>query len=156
MSYVYRCASRTNTTLSFSLGAFVHRRRIFESRCLHEEYEICCEKMNTEHFHRLFISLGYASRGMPVLKSLSFGLASGPRTNLTFTTARGVIQVTSTPSSTRPLLTFRSGSAYRPARRVADAWGFRLDDMGVVDEGPWEDYSFIVCSVTLDRLGLSG
>ncbi|KAJ0414713.1 hypothetical protein BJY00DRAFT_318553 [Aspergillus carlsbadensis] len=47
---------------------------IFESRWLREEYEISREKMNSEHFHRLFVSLG---------------VAGSPRTNFTFTTTSG-------------------------------------------------------------------
>ncbi|KAL2848771.1 hypothetical protein BJX68DRAFT_276270 [Aspergillus pseudodeflectus] len=135
---------------------------IFESRWLREEYEISREKMNTEHFHRLFVSLGYASRRMPVLRLITFSVAGSPRTKFTFTTtsgARGVIEdchasTLSLPSSSRPLLGFRSDSAYRPDRRVADAWGFELDEMKVVHEGPREDYHFVVCSVTLDRARL--
>jgi hypothetical protein len=111
--------------------------------------------MKPEHLHRAFISLGYASRQMPVLKLLSFGLASSLRTVLTFSTSPGVIDLGPsciyTPSSTRPLLHFRSDSAYRTDRRVADAWGFALDDMQVVDEGPREYYHRLVCSVALDR-----
>jgi hypothetical protein len=134
---------------------------IFESRWLREGYEISRENMKPEHLHRAFISFGYASRRMPVLKLLSFGLASPLRTVLTFTTGPGVIGLgpsCTPPSSTRPLLHFRSESAYRPDRRVADAWGFALGDMEVVDEGPQEGYHLVVCSVTLDRarLGIPG
>ncbi|KAL4811361.1 hypothetical protein BDV18DRAFT_155965 [Aspergillus unguis] len=122
---------------------------IFESRWLREEYETSREKMNTEHFHRLFISLG---------------VAASP-TNFTFTTstttsgARGVIgdsyaSTLSLPPGSRPLLKFRSNSAYMPDRRVADAWGFELDEMEIVDEGPRNDGHLVVCSVTLDQARL--
>ncbi|KAL3453168.1 hypothetical protein BJX65DRAFT_302086 [Aspergillus insuetus] len=112
---------------------------IFESWWLREEYEISREKMKPEHLLRAFISLGYASRQMPIFKLLSFNLASSLRTVLTFTTSPGVIDLDPSctpPSTTRPLLHFRSDSGYQPDRRVADAWGFALDDMDVLDEGP--------------------
>ncbi|KIA75850.1 hypothetical protein HK57_00377 [Aspergillus ustus] len=89
-------------------------------------------------------------------------VAGWPRTNFTFTTtsdAWGVIEgghasTVSLPSTSRPLLSLRSDSVYRPDQRVADAWGFELDEMEVVDEGPRADYHLVVCSVTLDRARL--
>ncbi|KAL3449617.1 hypothetical protein BJX65DRAFT_294636 [Aspergillus insuetus] len=117
------------------------------------EYEISSEKMNTEHFHRLFISLGYAARRMPVLRLIMFSIPGSPGTKFTFNTTSGVpgmvqaclASTPSLPSSSRPVLNFRSDSAYRSDRRVADAWGFELDEMEVVDEGPQEDYHLVEC-----------
>ncbi|KAL4946975.1 hypothetical protein BDW69DRAFT_199985 [Aspergillus filifer] len=44
---------------------------IFESRWLQGDYEIVRDVMNAKYFHRLFISLGYAARRMPRLKTIS-------------------------------------------------------------------------------------
>ncbi|KAL4923400.1 uncharacterized protein BDV17DRAFT_296410 [Aspergillus undulatus] len=51
--------------------------KIFESRWLLEEDNATRDKPKPEHFHRLFISLGYAARRMRCLKSINVFLWSG-------------------------------------------------------------------------------
>ncbi|KAI9372234.1 hypothetical protein BJX61DRAFT_508216 [Aspergillus egyptiacus] len=127
---------------------------IFESPWLNGLYEISRDKMNTEHFHRLFISLGYAARRMPVLQTICFSLGDIPRTEFRFNsrTRRGGGGDDSTTSGgEKPCLRFLSAAAYRPDRRVADAWGFDLDNVVVEKDHVGESYHLVVSSVTLDR-----
>ncbi|KAF7616232.1 hypothetical protein AFLA_009730 [Aspergillus flavus NRRL3357] len=99
------------------------------------EEEICdwesgCVDRSTnddEQFHRFFISLGYAARHMPLLRSIEFELNHNPTTSFNFkrdsdtTTAKW-------ESDADP--------EYRPDERVAKAWGFQLKDMEIT--GPWD------------------
>ncbi|KAL4756688.1 uncharacterized protein BDW70DRAFT_164267 [Aspergillus foveolatus] len=57
---------------------------IFESRWLREDYRIVPNITNTEYFHRLFISLGYAARRLPLIKTISFDLCIDPISEFTF------------------------------------------------------------------------
>ncbi|KAL4871000.1 hypothetical protein BDV12DRAFT_207144 [Aspergillus spectabilis] len=116
--------------------------QIFESRWLLEEDEVTRDKPKPEHFHRLFISLGYAARRMPCLKLINVFPVEWPRTELEFHGGS---------TATKQCLIFRSDSAYRRDQRVATAWGFSLDVMDVEDTWPLEDYHSVVCEVTLDR-----
>ncbi|KAL2802187.1 hypothetical protein BJX63DRAFT_133120 [Aspergillus granulosus] len=120
---------------------------IFESRWLREGYQISRHKMNTEYFHRLFISLGYAARCMPLLRTILFAFYSRPTTVFKFNRDR-----CSTSFGAKPCLKFESATGYTPDRRIAAAWGFSLDDL-VVDN-PWPDKApeYVCSSVTLDRL----
>ncbi|RDW93889.1 uncharacterized protein DSM5745_01211 [Aspergillus mulundensis] len=102
--------------------------------------------MDVEQFHRLFISLGFAAQRMPSLKTMTFALECGRPAQFRFTTGRG--------SSEKPTLTFESTVGYKPDERVADAWGFCLDDMEVEDDGPEELDHYILATVTLPRFPL--
>ncbi|QMW33329.1 hypothetical protein G4B84_008760, partial [Aspergillus flavus NRRL3357] len=104
------------------------------------EEEICdwesgCVDRSTnddEQFHRFFISLGYAARHMPLLRSIEFELNHNPTTSFNFkrdsdtTTAKW-------ESDADP--------EYRPDERVAKAWGFQLKDMEIT--GPWDLQSIV-------------
>ncbi|KAL4739562.1 hypothetical protein BDV11DRAFT_169974 [Aspergillus similis] len=112
---------------------------IFESPWLSGGYDISRDKMNTEHFHRLFISFGYAARRMPVLRTISFSLGNLPRTEFRFDSGKKLGSGDSTMSNgEKPCLRFLSEAAYWPDQRVADAWGFGLDDV-VVEEDQGEE-----------------
>ncbi|KAL4901419.1 hypothetical protein BDW74DRAFT_187662 [Aspergillus multicolor] len=81
--------------------------------------------LEEEHFHRLFISLGYASRKMPRLASASFDLAHPVRVSFTCQINENGRNIT---------LIWDSGSSipkYRPDERVAKAWGFSLDEVEI-------------------------
>ncbi|KAL3482684.1 hypothetical protein BJX62DRAFT_231507 [Aspergillus germanicus] len=106
---------------------------IFENTWLLEDYEICREVMNTEHFHSLFISLGHAARRMPRLKTIEFSLPSSAVREFRFVVSgRGgdgkAVGVDSTTfSGEMPRLV--SSSTYKPDRRVAEAWGYDLGSL---------------------------
>ncbi|KAL2802506.1 hypothetical protein BJX63DRAFT_426009 [Aspergillus granulosus] len=123
---------------------------IFESRWLREDYQIVRNVMNTQYFHRLFISLGYAARRMPLLKIISFDLCISPVTEFKFSSGRGG----STGSGATPSLKLESESGYTPDRRVAAAWGFSLDQLVVENPWPERNRDSVSYSVTLERLPL--
>ncbi|KAL4874630.1 hypothetical protein BJY04DRAFT_211897 [Aspergillus karnatakaensis] len=113
---------------------------IFESSWLNGNYQIVRHVMNAEHFHRLFISLGYAARRMPRLKTISFDFGDVPVTKFTFDNSSG-----------RPSLEIQSESGYRPDQRVADVWGFSIQQL-VVEKHGWMRFpDSLSCSVILDR-----
>ncbi|KAL2784483.1 hypothetical protein BJX66DRAFT_329964 [Aspergillus keveii] len=96
---------------------------IFENTWLVGDYEICREVMNTEHFHRLFISIGYAARRMPRLKTIEFSIPSSAVGEFKFVVSgRGGSWDGGMPR-------LKSSSTYRPDRRVAEAWGYDLDSL---------------------------
>ncbi|KAL4789457.1 hypothetical protein BDV19DRAFT_397011 [Aspergillus venezuelensis] len=116
---------------------------IFESRWLRGEYEIVRDVMNAEHFHRLFISLGYAARRMPRLKTISFDVCLDPITEFEFGSGGG--------GCTAATLTFESQSGYTPDMRVAEAWGFSLDQLVVERDFPNRYGDFALSTVGLDK-----
>ncbi|KAL3455860.1 hypothetical protein BJX64DRAFT_294641 [Aspergillus heterothallicus] len=73
--------------------------------------------MDHESFHRVFISLGYATRGMPRLREINFSL--GWHVHLYFTFVK---------RSARATLRWRDGP-YSPDERVARAWGFQAESI---------------------------
>ncbi|KAL4963983.1 uncharacterized protein BDV14DRAFT_175470 [Aspergillus stella-maris] len=117
---------------------------ISESRWLRGEYEIVRDVINVEYFHRLFISLGYAARRMPRLKTISFDVCVDPIIEFEFSSGGG--------GSTAATLTFEFQSGYTPDKRVADAWGFSLDHLVVERDFPNRYGDFTLSTVTLDRL----
>ncbi|KAL2811813.1 hypothetical protein BDW59DRAFT_177063 [Aspergillus cavernicola] len=121
---------------------------IFESRWLREDYQIVRNIINTEYFHRRFISLGYAARRMPLLKTISFNFCIPPVTEFKFSSGRGG----STGAGAKPSLKFESQSGYTPDRRVTAAWRFSLDQLVVENPWPERDPDCVSSSVTLDRL----
>lgn len=90
--------------------------------------------MDEEQFHRLLISLGYATQRMPCLKRLGFRMECYCRFNLYFQNNAN--------SST---LEWQSRVEYQPDTRVAKAWKFDLDDLRI-DSSPLG-----ICSVILPR-----
>ncbi|PYI11038.1 hypothetical protein BO78DRAFT_466690 [Aspergillus sclerotiicarbonarius CBS 121057] len=90
------------------------------------EYEICHSEegcvsrpvMDIAQFHRLFISMGHATRRMPQLVSIFFQLDS--EINLIFDFKKGAEGATATWSSRVD---------YRPDKRVATAWQFHEDNL---------------------------
>ncbi|KAL3451515.1 hypothetical protein BJX65DRAFT_304102 [Aspergillus insuetus] len=93
-------------------------RDIFNSHWLVEGFPIAREKMKTELFHRLFISLGFAARRMPLLKSISVGLCPAvPYPTFNFDSAKGSL----TGAGPAPSIKFESNLAYSPDERVAAA-----------------------------------
>ena len=55
-------------------------------------------------------------------------------------------------SGEKPRLRFLSEAAYRPDQRVADAWGFGLDDVVVEEDQVGESYHLVVSLHSLDRV----
>jgi hypothetical protein len=91
--------------------------------------------MITEHFHRLFISLGHAARRMPRLKTIEFSIPSSAVGEFKFVVSgrggdgsrAGAEAGSTTFSDEMPRLV--SSSGYRPDQRVAEAWGYELDSL---------------------------
>ncbi|KAL2829510.1 hypothetical protein BDW59DRAFT_159095 [Aspergillus cavernicola] len=82
----------------------------------------------TEHFHRVLISLGHAARRMPRLLSMRYDLDHSPRFLFTFVTRSEAGGAGAEWSLESP---------YRPDQRVAGAWGcplVELDAELVADE----------------------
>ncbi|KAJ0413464.1 hypothetical protein BJY00DRAFT_319765 [Aspergillus carlsbadensis] len=104
----------------------------FETDLLMEETEHCRNKMKIEHFHRLFISLGYAAQRMPRLKTMTTGMVETPYTQCEFDRGR---EAAGGLMGKEPTLLFDSMSRYMPDDRVAAAWGFDLEHAEVEDLG---------------------
>ncbi|KAE8316430.1 hypothetical protein BDV41DRAFT_573712 [Aspergillus transmontanensis] len=85
-----------------------------------------------EQFHRFFISLGYAARHMPLLRSIEYDLNHGTPTTFSFKRDSGTA-IAEWDSAADP--------EYRPDKRVAKAWGFRLNEMEFT--GPWDLKSIV-------------
>ncbi|KNG81400.1 hypothetical protein ANOM_010509 [Aspergillus nomiae NRRL 13137] len=79
----------------------------------------CREMVDHEEFHRLFTSIGHAARHMPHLKSITFNLDHNPTLEFSFRTDSDPITA-QWHSMAQP--------EYDPDRRVAEAWGFRIED----------------------------
>ncbi|KAL2811965.1 hypothetical protein BJX63DRAFT_397742 [Aspergillus granulosus] len=120
---------------------------MFEAAFMMDGWDVSRDQMRFDQFHRLFISLGHAARRMPCLKSISFRLASPPRSQFRFSSGRGG----GDSSIGTPTLEFESDSGYKPDERVAAAWGFDVDEMEVEDFGPHDNYHTIWSTVKLDR-----
>ncbi|KAL3470376.1 hypothetical protein BJX99DRAFT_264305 [Aspergillus californicus] len=92
---------------------------------------------DTEQFHRLFTSWGHAARnGMPQIASMKFSLDHSPSLRFSFSVAGDAAT-----------LEWVTGCAYRLDRRVARAWGFDVDELGM-DELGFDEEEF---SVALPR-----
>ncbi|KAL2841257.1 hypothetical protein BJY01DRAFT_257110 [Aspergillus pseudoustus] len=99
--------------------------------------------LDTEQFHRLFISWGYAARQrkMPRIRSMTFYLDNATDLRFTFlvvvgkeggkagAAAPGAAAVATLEWETN------SPNSYRPDKRVADAWGVELDSL----KPGWDD-----------------
>ncbi|KAJ5791673.1 uncharacterized protein N7518_008684, partial [Penicillium psychrosexuale] len=90
--------------------------------------------MNDEQFHRLLISLGYATQRMPCLKRMTFRMECYCRFSLHLHN-----------HSNASTLEWQSRAGYQPDSRVAKAWKFDLDDLRI-DSSPLG-----ICSVILPR-----
>jgi hypothetical protein len=121
---------------------------IFDTQLVMEETEYFRDKMKIEHFHRLFISLGYAAQHMPRLKSINTSMVHTPDTQFKFISGR---EVGEGLLGNRPTLSFDSMSGYKPDERVADAWGFSLDDLEIEDLGVDDVFHQVYAKVALDR-----
>ncbi|KAL4861858.1 hypothetical protein BDV12DRAFT_203583 [Aspergillus spectabilis] len=130
--WLFDCGLEPGDDLEFPDPTTGDPRYIFTSHWLVEGFPIAREEMKPEYFHRLFISLGYAARRMPLLKTISVLLCpAAPYPTFDFDgTKRGF-----TGAGLAPIIKFESNLAYSPDERVAAAWGFSLDDMVV--ETPW-------------------
>ncbi|KAL3457436.1 hypothetical protein BJX64DRAFT_293115 [Aspergillus heterothallicus] len=95
---------------------------IFDSDWMIEKRQANRNIIRTEHFHRLFISLGYAARRMPRLKTMALSQTS------TQSLVSCEMWFWFTPGFP-PALNWDSDLDYKPDERVAHAWGFRLKDM---------------------------
>ncbi|KAK6814477.1 hypothetical protein RU639_009355 [Aspergillus parasiticus] len=93
----------------------------WESGCVYRSIN------DDEQFHRFFISLGYAARHMPLLRSIEYDLNHGTPTTFSFKRDTGTA-IAEWDSAADP--------EYRPDKRVAKAWGFRLNEMEFT--GPWD------------------
>ncbi|GFF79356.1 hypothetical protein IFM47457_04891, partial [Aspergillus lentulus] len=83
--------------------------------------------MNFEHFHRLFIAMGYAAQRMPRLKTIRLVVLADDQSTFEFSTDH---------LTGRRTVTWASGTGYRPDERVAQAWGFVLENVDFIDY--WE------------------
>jgi hypothetical protein len=120
---------------------------IFDTQLVMEETEYFRDKMKIVHFHRLFISLGYAAKRMPRLKTMKTGMVQTPGTQFEFNSSSGAAGCL---SGKRPELSFDSQSRYILDERVAAAWGFSLDDLEIEDLGADDVFHQIYAKVTLD------
>lgn len=75
--------------------------------------------VDDEEYHRFFTSMGHAARHMPRLKSIKFHLQHSTRLNFSF-------QPDSDPITAE--WHSRAIPAYHPDERVAEAWGFPIED----------------------------
>ncbi|QRD84920.1 hypothetical protein F9C07_2259939, partial [Aspergillus flavus] len=75
--------------------------------------------VDDEEYHRFFTSMGRAARHMPRLKSIKFHLQHSTRLNFSF-------QPDSDPITAE--WHSRAIPAYHPDERVAEAWGFPIED----------------------------
>ncbi|KAB8276091.1 hypothetical protein BDV30DRAFT_224489 [Aspergillus minisclerotigenes] len=75
--------------------------------------------VNDEEYHRFFTSMGHAARHMRRLKSIKFHLEHSTRLNFSF-------QPDSDPVTAE--WHSRAIPAYHPDERVAEAWGFPIED----------------------------
>jgi hypothetical protein len=83
--------------------------------------------MNFEHFHRLFIAMGYAAQRMPRLKTIRLLVLADKQSTFEFSTDQ---------FNGRKTVTWASATGYKPDERVAQAWKFDLKDVDFVDH--WE------------------
>ncbi|GFF50872.1 hypothetical protein IFM61606_03416 [Aspergillus udagawae] len=83
--------------------------------------------MNFEHFHRVFIAMGYAAQHMPLLKTIRILVLADGQSTFDFSTDQ---------VSGRRTVTWASATGYKPDERVAQAWGFNPDDIDFIDH--WE------------------
>ncbi|GIC87126.1 F-box protein [Aspergillus udagawae] len=83
--------------------------------------------MNFEHFHRVFIAMGYAAQHMPLLKTIRLLVLADGQSTFDFSTDQ---------VSGRRTVTWASATGYKPDERVAQAWGFNPDDIDFIDH--WE------------------
>ncbi|KAL2809177.1 hypothetical protein BJX63DRAFT_424017 [Aspergillus granulosus] len=90
--------------------------------CNSERGYIRRQVLDTEQFHRLFISWGYAARHAPRITTMKYHLKDRSKVDFSFTT-----------HGEKANLHWKSRSSYRPDHRVARAWGFGLDAL-VLDE----------------------
>ncbi|KAL5340774.1 hypothetical protein BJX70DRAFT_396473 [Aspergillus crustosus] len=101
-----------------------------------------------EHFHRLYTFLGYAACRMPRLKSTTVSMEHGYNK---FRFDPGSFAV-------KPTLKWASHTGYKPGKRVASAWGFRLQDadLSVYGQG-WGDWFYreIDLKVTFEQFPFS-
>jgi hypothetical protein len=94
--------------------------------CSHERRIVERPIFEQEQFHRLFISLGYAARRMPRLRTINFDLNHYSFFYFKFLNRSGSIRLEWEVE--------RCGS-YQPDFRVAAAWGFHLDNQQLSDWG---------------------
>jgi hypothetical protein len=92
---------------------------IFDTEFMSEDAYIERDIISVERFYRLFISFGYAARRMPRLIAMEFDLLPLEHMfELLF------VYETEDP----PCMEWITPLGYLPDERVAEAWGFRLED----------------------------
>ncbi|KAL2813345.1 hypothetical protein BDW59DRAFT_154852, partial [Aspergillus cavernicola] len=84
-------------------------------------------ELRVEMCHRAYISLGYAAQHMPRLTSIEYLLPLQPGTEFRFSKDQ---------VSGNATITWETGSMYEPDKRVAEAWGYQLDDMEFLVKDP--------------------
>ncbi|KAB8217963.1 hypothetical protein BDV33DRAFT_232472 [Aspergillus novoparasiticus] len=77
------------------------------------------EMVDDEEYHRFFTSTGHAARHMPRLKSIKFHLEHSTWLDFSFRTDSDPITAKWYSDAT---------PEYHPDRRVAEAWGFQIED----------------------------
>ncbi|KAL6228740.1 hypothetical protein BDW75DRAFT_134398 [Aspergillus navahoensis] len=105
--------------------------------------------LDTEQFHRLFISWGHAARhAMAQIVLMKFSLDHSPTVQFTFSVAGGG-GCGDNAEADGATLEWVVSCGYRPDQRVARAWGFEVDEiLGTDDTGSDEEEDF---SVVLPR-----
>ncbi|KAL6228665.1 hypothetical protein BDW75DRAFT_246469 [Aspergillus navahoensis] len=107
--------------------------------------------LETEQFHRLFISWGHAARhAMPQIAEMKFSLDHSPAIQFTFSAATGGDNAEADRAGAT-LEWVASCGLYRPDRRVARAWGFELDEFLGPDDAGSDDDEEEEFSVVLSR-----
>jgi hypothetical protein len=116
--WLFACGLEPEDDLEFPDPTTGNPRDIFTSHWLAEGFPIARDEMKPEYFHRLFISLGYAARRMPLLKTISVLLCPAvPYPTFDFDgTTRGL-----SGAGPAPIIKFESNLAYSPDERVAAA-----------------------------------
>ncbi|KAL3451370.1 hypothetical protein BJX65DRAFT_321310 [Aspergillus insuetus] len=112
---------------------------IFDTGFMSGDAYIERDIISVEQLHRLFISLGYAARRMPRLIALEFDLVALEHTfELLF------VYETFYP----PCLEWITPLGYLPDERVAEAWGFRLEDYEVKGSAKAKEFLLIILEVS--------
>jgi hypothetical protein len=109
------------------------------------DWQLSRNKLHHEKFHRLLISLGLASRRMPRIHEISFVIREYSEMDFELWNSRG--------SDEKPSMRMRNAGGYKPDERVAEAWGFALEDLEVFQntEDNYGNY-FVEADVTWSRL----
>ncbi len=119
--------------------------RLFEEEENLSGWQLSRDKLHHEKFHRLFISLGLAARRMPRICEIRFVIREHSEIDFEFWNAGGYDEKLS--------MRMRNAGGYKPDKRVAEAWGFALEDLEVSHNTEDNDgIHFVEADATWSRL----